>query len=211
MGPSGRDGPTAMSAEADEMSFLRYRTGERIKVGDFVRELVDGHERNGIVDRVYDPDSIAAEVFGLLRGVCSVTWSDRKFPALMTPDDIRQQDSLLFVHRGDPRMHHMRYRTGERIELGDVVMEPVNAHERFGVIDAVWEPGSSGDASMGLPQGCFNITWCGGTGGDARGLPETVHATSKFVDQQDVLIFVRRGYARAHPTGGGPDASGVRR
>ena len=95
---SGRDGPTAMSAEADEMSFLRYRTGERIKVGDFVRELVDGHERNGIVDRVYDPDSIAAEVFGLLRGFCSVTWSDRKFPTLMTPDDIRQENGLLFVH-----------------------------------------------------------------------------------------------------------------
>ena len=199
-----------MSSDSDEMYFLRYRSGERIKVGDFVRERADDHERNGIVDRVYDPDSMAAEVFGLLRGFCSITWSDRRFPTLMTPDDIRQEDSLLFVHRGDPRMQHFRYRTGERIERGDVVMEPVNAHERYGVIDAVWEPGSSDAASIGFPQGCFHITWSGGTGGDPRWGPDTLLSAPKFVHQQDVLIFIRRGDAQAHPTGNGPEASGGR-
>ena len=174
----------AMSSDANEIPFLRYRTGERIKVGDFVRELVDDRERNGTVDRVYDPGSIAAEVFGLLRGFCSITWSDRPFPILMTPDDIRQTNTL-FVHRGDPRQQ-FRYRTGERIELGDVVMEPVNSHERFGTIEEVFEPGSSLADSLGYPHGCFRIRWCGA---------DDLMTSPEFVQQPDVLCFVRRGNA----------------
>ena len=189
-----------MSADAYEIPFLRYRSGERIKVGDVVRESVDDRERRGTVDRVYDPDSLAAEVFGFLQGVCSVTWSDRMDePSLMTPDDIRQEDRLLFVHRGDPRLQHFRYRTGERIELGDVVMEPVNAHEVYGVVDTVWEPGSPDAAAMDLPQGCFHITWRSWTG-DLPPVNKTLVSAPKFIQQQDVLIFIRRGDARTRAT-----------
>lgn len=56
----------------------------------------------------------------------------------------------------------LTYRSGERVEAGDVVLEPVNGGERFGVVVDILIPNSEKATRwFGLPSGGVLIKWDG--------------------------------------------------
>ena len=52
----------------------------------------------------------------------------------------------------------LRYRSGEVIEVGDRVMEPVNGM-RMGTVVEVWQPGTEQAAATGYPGGGISVEW----------------------------------------------------
>lgn len=53
----------------------------------------------------------------------------------------------------------LRYASGERIEVGDVVAEPVNDSEEYGVVKEVVQPGTAHWASAEYPEGVIMVEW----------------------------------------------------
>ena len=54
----------------------------------------------------------------------------------------------------------LRYRSGEVIEVGDRVMEPVNGM-RMGTVVEVLQPGTDQAATIGKPGGGISVEWDG--------------------------------------------------
>lgn len=96
--------------------------------------------------------------------------------------------SLQRADANKPTEPVLRYATGERIELGDLVFEPHNEpwvadHKVYGIVEEVCQPHSSTALAWGKPQGCISIAW-------SRG-----HATlmgSEIVLQPYEVFFIRR-------------------
>ncbi len=56
----------------------------------------------------------------------------------------------------------LRYRSGEVIETGDRVMEPVNGGQQVGTVVEVLQPGTDQATATGYPGGGIGIEWDGG-------------------------------------------------
>lgn len=53
----------------------------------------------------------------------------------------------------------LRYATGERIEVGDVVSRPTNAEDEYGVVKEVFQPDDPIGCLLGCPDGGISVAW----------------------------------------------------
>ena len=78
----------------------------------------------------------------------------------------------------------LRYATGERIEVGDVVLQPINDHEEYGVVKEIYQPGDPiGCLVGGGPEGFIIVAW------SAHG---DVIIDNEIILGQGYIYFVRR-------------------
>lgn len=77
----------------------------------------------------------------------------------------------------------LRYATGERIEVGDVVSEPVNAGEVYGVVKEVFQPGDPAGQWLDATDGAITVVWSGG--GEAL-------IGKDIILGEDYIYFIRR-------------------
>lgn len=105
------------------------------------------------------------------------------------------------AEKREPNAPALRYASGERVLVGDVVMQPVNAedaevapvpgwtpiflHEAFGKFTEVMQPGSDEAHLVGFPKGCACMKW--------RHSPNTYLSSQDGFLEADCLFFVCRG------------------
>ena len=77
----------------------------------------------------------------------------------------------------------LRYATGERIEVGDVVSQPVNAGEEYGVVEEVLQPGEPTSRLLGGPDGAITVAWSESGSWFIR---------NEIILGEDYIYFVRR-------------------
>lgn len=77
----------------------------------------------------------------------------------------------------------LRYATGERIEVGDVVAEPVNDSEEYGVVKEVVQPGTPHWLSAEYPEGAIIVEWR--NNGEAW-------IGNEIILGEDYIYFIRR-------------------
>ena len=76
----------------------------------------------------------------------------------------------------------LRYATGERIEVGDVVSEPTNAGEVYGVVKEVFQRGDPAGMFIG-PDGGITVAW----NGDGYEF-----MANEIILGEDYIYFIRR-------------------
>ena len=77
----------------------------------------------------------------------------------------------------------LTYASGEEVQVGDTIMEPVNGHERFGRVTVVCQPGCDEARLCGFPQGFIVIEWAIG---------QEYQVPAEGLHWEDCYFFVRR-------------------
>ena len=86
--------------------------------------------------------------------------------------------------RADIERCALTYRSGERVELGDIVMQPENGDTMGVVVDVILPSATKAIAACGVPSGGVMVKWDGYSS-------EVLHGVD-VLHGPDYLFFVRR-------------------
>ena len=151
---------TGSGPQTSPKTLLTYRSGERVELGDVVMEPVNGGERMGIVLDILMPNSEnAIRSYGAPSGGVLVRWDDEETEVLLGLDVLQGPDYVFFVRRrGESPKAVPTFRSGEPVELGDIVMRPENG-ETMGVVVKVISPYSTNAIWYGMRSGGALVKW----------------------------------------------------
>ena len=82
-----------------------------------------------------------------------------------------------------PAKSVLRYATGERIEVGDVVSQPVNAGEEYGVVKEIFQPGEPTGCMFVGTEGAITVAWSSHS---------YEFIANEFILGEDHIYFARR-------------------
>ena len=87
--------------------------------------------------------------------------------------------------RADIERYALTYRSGERVELGDIVMQPENGDTMGVVVDVILPSATKAIATYGVPSGGVMVKW------DGCSSEVLLHGVD-VLHGPDYLFFVRR-------------------
>ena len=163
---------------------MTYHTGERVELGDIVMEPVNGDTSIGVVVEVILPNSKEAMIsYDIPSGGVAVKWDSSLGLVLMGVELLQDPDEyIFFVRRKNESPKTLTYRSGEQVELEDIVMRSENSNTK-GVVVKVILPFSPDAIWYEVRTGGVVVKW---------GSLETEGTLSSDVLREEVYLVFRK-------------------
>ena len=164
-----------------EETAITYRTGERVELGDIVMEPENGDTMGVVLDVLPNAEK-AMKKYGISSSGVVVKWDSWETEVFIGPDVLKSPDEVLFVRRKNESPKTLTYRSGEQVELGDIVMRSENDNTK-GVVVKVILPFSPNAIWYEVRLGGVVVKW---------GSLETEGTLSSDVLREEVYLVFRK-------------------
>ena len=163
-----------------EETAITYRTGEQVELEDIVMQPENGDTMGVILDVLQNAEK-AMKKYGISSSGVVVKWDSWETEVYIGPDVLQSPDEVLFVRRKNESPKTLTYRSGEHVELEDIVMRMENSNTK-GVVVKVILPFSPDSIWYEVRLGGVVVKW---------GSLETEGTLSSDVLREEVYLVFR--------------------